>query len=256
MSHSMFTRSRTFNDESAVLVHVNGMIITSNTLPPSPATVRLTPSTAIDPLRIRYGERLRSNEMVSQCESPSGRISSTIPVPSTCPCTKWPPTRPSARIDRSRFTRCSGRSDPSVVTLAVSGPTSACTSPLSAAMTVRQTPLTARLSPGDTSAASAVRMRMRNPPDDVFSSPTLPTASMRPVNISLDKCIGPEQLDLRFDQRRQRPPPPAKQRNAFRPQRYRRHIQLDVVDHIFVPGRGVETGAALEQHTLNPVLRQ
>src|SRR5437870_5470189 len=179
-----------------------------------------------------------------------------MPVPSTCPCTKWPPTRPLASIGRSRLTRCSLRTDPSVVTLAVSGPTSACSSPLSAAITVRHTPLTARLSPGDTSEASAVRMRMRNPPDHVFSSATLPTASIRPVNISLDECIGPEQLDLRFDQRRQRPRPPAKQRNAFRSQGARRHIQLDVVDHIFVPGRRVETGAPLEQHTLNAVPRQ
>ena len=37
--------------------------------------------------------------------------------------------RPSARIGRSRLTCCSPRIDPSVVTRAVSGPMSACTSP-------------------------------------------------------------------------------------------------------------------------------
>ena len=50
-------------------------------------------------------------------------------------------------------------SDPSVVTRTVSGPISACTSFSSARITVRQTPFTARLSPGESSGAIFVPMR-------------------------------------------------------------------------------------------------
>src|SRR6185503_3960319 len=253
MSHSRFTRSWTFSDDSAVLAHVNGMIITSNMLAPSPATVRLTPSTATEPLRMKYGARLRSKDTVSQCESPSGRISSTTPVPSTWPCTKWPPTRPSAAIGRSRFTLWSCRSDPSVVTRAVSGPISACTSPCCAVTTVRHTPLTARLSPGVSTGASVERMRIRNPPAAGISSATVPTASMRPVNISLNECIWPEQFHLRINQPRQRPRPAAEQRHPFGPEHGRRHIELDVIHDIFVPRRRMNLCATLEQHALNPL---
>src|SRR5258705_4764281 len=159
--------------------------------------------------------------------------------------------RLSTRIGRSRLTRCSCCNEASAVPRAVSGPMSACTTPLSAAVTVRQTPFTARLSPGVNSDASVVRTRRRNPDVVVLSSASVPTASMRPVNITFDECIGSQHFHCWIDQRRQRPAAASEQRNAGGPEADWGDVQLDVVNDAFVARRRVDYRSPLEEDALN-----
>ena len=87
-----------------------------------------------------------------------------------------------------------------------------------ATMTVRQTPLTARLSPGASSPASGDAMRRRTPPLVGLRSTSSPTASTRPVNITLNQHIRSERLDARA----RRAPPTrtaARRETARRPAR-------------------------------------
>src|SRR5262245_43809820 len=227
------------------------MIITSNCASPRPATVRLTPSTATEPFRMKYGARSGGNRTVIQCASSWARMSSTRPVPSTWPWTKWPPMRPSARIDRSRFTSCDRRNPPSDVTRAVSGPISAWTSPCSARITVRQTPLTATLSPGASSAARPVRSRSRMPALVPLTSATSPTASINPVNIAFDDHVRSPHRDLRIDQRRNRPRQPVEHGHPRRAEHVRRDEELDVVDEILFPCGPVDRRSAFQQDRLD-----
>ena len=76
--------------------------------------------------------------------------------------------------------------EPSELARAVSGEMSAWTPSVSADTTVRQTPLTERLSPGASSGARVVVKRSRNPAWVGFTSTTSPIASIRPVNITFD----------------------------------------------------------------------
>ena len=69
------------------------------------------------------------------------------PVPSMWPETMWPPNRLSAAMARSRFTGLPGARAPREERFKVSCITSAVKPPLSWAVTVRQTPFTATLSP-------------------------------------------------------------------------------------------------------------
>src|SRR4249919_3980998 len=58
--------------------------------------------------------------------------------------------------------------------------------------TVRQTPLTARLAPGDSAPARSVSMRTRSAPATVVASSTRPVVSMIPVNIELHPAVRPK----------------------------------------------------------------
>src|SRR5204863_3857878 len=91
MSHSRLTTSFTLMLRRFVCSQVYGMICTSNRFSSTPATVRLIPSTEIDPFRTIHAASAPGNLMVSHHDSPSWRISSIVPVASTCPCTKCPP---------------------------------------------------------------------------------------------------------------------------------------------------------------------
>src|SRR5437667_4772727 len=166
---------------------------------------------------------------------------------STCPWTKCPPKRPSARSGRSRFTRLPRSNAPSVVTRSVSGPTSACTSLPSARITVRQTPLTARLSPGASSGASDATIRSRMPAVVGLTSATSPTLSTRPVNISFDQSIRPDRLGARIDQFQRGERPPLEQGHAAGSEHVRRNVEAHEIDEIFVPRGSVHRGAAFQQ---------
>ena len=81
-------------------------------------------------------------------------------MPSTCPWTRWPPSRASRVTGRSRFTGDPATSAPSDERSSVSCMTSAVNSPSPCSTTVRQTPLTAMDAPwtasaGDDRAADA-----------------------------------------------------------------------------------------------------
>jgi len=81
---------------------------------------------------------------------------------------------------------------PSEVTRNVSGETSADTRPPSRAVTVRHTPLVARLSPIASSPTSADSISRRIPPAMGRRPRTIPTSSINPVNIGLQQHIRPE----------------------------------------------------------------
>src|SRR5262245_48492606 len=81
ISHSRLTRSPARSDDNDVCAHVNGMIITCTILFSSRATVRLTPSIAIDPLRITNGSSSAGIRTAIHHDSPSCRIASTTPTP-------------------------------------------------------------------------------------------------------------------------------------------------------------------------------
>ena len=121
-------------------------------------------------------------------------MSSIVPVASTWPCTKWPPSRASARIGRSRFTSAPRRSAPSAVTRAVSGEMSAWTRSTQLATAVRHTPLTARLSPGGDLGRDRRGQTQAEAGGVGFISATSPMASIRPVNIGFGQHIGPQRF--------------------------------------------------------------
>src|SRR5215471_9569758 len=169
------------------------------------------------------------------------------PIPSTCPWTKCPPNRPSARSGRSRFTRVPAENRPSVVTRNVSGPTSAKKSEPSSNVTVRQTPFTATLTPNVNSVVSGEEMRSRAPPLVVCRSTTSPVDSTRPVNIAFRHHIRSERFLAPFDQIARGKLPAVQKFHSPWSKRSRRRIESDVIDDVFGPGCVVHAGATLQQ---------
>src|SRR3954463_10174085 len=114
----------------------------------------------------------------------------TVPTPSTCPWTMWPPSRVAAVTARSRFTPPPTPTSPRLLRRSVSAMTSVVHTPLPSAsvvtpVTVRHTPLTAIESPRDT-PSRARRARMCS---TALSGPSsraarVPTSSTMPVNTS------------------------------------------------------------------------
>src|SRR5437773_2940736 len=141
---------------------------------------------------------------------------------------------------------------PSVVTRTVSGPTSACSSPFSARITVRQTPLIARLSPGDSSPASGDATRSRTPPLVALRSINSPTASTRPVNISLYQDIGTERFHMLLHERSRGKLPSVEQFETAGTNDLRRDVKTHVIDEAFVPRARVHRRAAFEQERSDP----
>src|SRR6185503_6707769 len=133
---------------------------------------------------------------------------------------------------------------------------SACHSSPSAAVTVRQTPFTATLSPGVNSRDSAVRMRTPYPAGTAAMSLTWPTVSMRPVNIAFDQHIRTELLHSPLDQRRRREFTSLEQRDSILPQPHRGNIELDVVNDSGVPSCGMHRRATFQEHAVNALDRQ
>ncbi len=150
---------------------------------PTLATVRLMPSIATEPFsttkRMISGEASR----VMMRAMPSLVRDATVPVPSMCPVTMWPPRRPEASRARSRLTGVPAESEPSAERLSVSGMTSARNAPPRTAFTVRQTPFTAMLSPVRV-PSKTVWARTSSSADwaAFLTAPSVPTSSMIPVN--------------------------------------------------------------------------
>src|ERR1022692_4807612 len=117
----------------------------------------------------------------SQCSA--GLRPVIVPVPSTWPCTRCPPRRPSSRSDRSRFTTAPGPSSPRPDLLRVSPITSAVNAPPDMAVTVRQTPLTAIESPVAVPAVTrGPRTVSLAASPSLSSATTSPSSSTIPVN--------------------------------------------------------------------------
>src|SRR5918998_5035272 len=115
---------------------------------------------------------------------PSGRMSRTLPSPSTWPCTKCPPIRSSARTGNSRLTVAPSPTSASDERRSVSFITSALNAPSAIAVAVRQTPLTATESPSPISGASEVRTARRTPSAPAWTAVTVPRSATSPVNTS------------------------------------------------------------------------
>src|SRR3989441_2484558 len=184
-SASTFVACPDLSRPRVVAPSVYGISITSKLMSPSPATVRLTPSTATDPWGISSGSSSRRGSPIRTRVVDSTRVtSSTVPTPSTCPRTRWPPRAPPNRSGRSRLTGSPGWSRPSVVRASVSGPSSKTTSSSRRSTTVRHAPFTATLAP--TSLPSSVTPAC-TPSRSVVparaSATTVPISSTIPVNI-------------------------------------------------------------------------
>src|SRR5690348_1043039 len=188
MSHSMFTTSPVRISRRFVFALVWGMIANSATPSRQRATVRLIPSTASDPFSATY--RCNSAGMLTPSHqlSPRSANSFTRPTPSTCPCTKCPPSRASAESGSSRLTTSPGLASAKDVLCSVSSERSAQKKSLPISTAVRQQPFTAILDPIFKSesiwAAPANPIRNLPPAPVRFSDSILPRFSMIPVNIS------------------------------------------------------------------------
>src|SRR5438128_12497000 len=106
---------------------------------------------------------------------------------------------------------------------------SAWTSLVSARITVRHTPFTARLSPGDSSLASVVPMRSRTPPLVGLRSINSPTVSTSPVNIAFNQHIGTQRHDATLDEIGRRKRSIRQEGHAVGSERTRRDVEPHVI---------------------------
>src|SRR5438874_2694873 len=193
MSTSRFTTAPSPRSPRFVRRSVSGINDTEKPCSPTEETVRLTPSTATEPFSTMYRARPGPASISSTRANPSARAPSTVPVPSTCPCTTWPPRRSDARSGSSRFTRAPTRTVASDERANVSLMTCAanCSPPTSQA--VRQTPLTAIESPASSSRARGVSIRTVAPASPSSKATTVPRSVISPVNTAAP-CRRPSPL--------------------------------------------------------------
>src|SRR4051794_3360235 len=193
---------------------------------------------------------------------------STAPTPSTWPWTMWPPRRESGFSGSSRLTRDPASSSLSDERRSVSFITSAPKrSPPHRPVAVRQTPLTATLSPSDSSRAKGELIAMRTPSVVVSTEVTVPRSSTSPVNTSPLPQAGADQQvvgDLLAveGQRAQRLgdllDALALQRVArlTAADQQRREEQADLVDLTGVEERARQVRATFEQDRGDPIVTQ
>src|SRR2546427_3259857 len=155
-SPSTCTRSPTRNAPSVVCARVNGIrAICTRSGPGSALIVRLTPSTVIDPWGMHTSRTPRGRRKSHTSTSPPSPPSppswpaarTTSATPSTCPCTRWPPSRSAARSARSRLTRRPRAYSANSVRSSVVSTTCTRNPPGTTFSTARQAPFTARHSP-------------------------------------------------------------------------------------------------------------
>src|SRR4028118_1694427 len=215
----------------------------------------------------------------SQCSL--GERDSTVPPPSTWPCTTCPPRRPPALTARSRLTGSPPARPPRLLRRSVSAITSVDQTDASPSgstpVTVRQTPLTEMESPRDTSCRTRrARMRSTAASDESSRAARVPTSSTIPVNTSapllvprsLPSVPGGPQADLHV---------PAQQGDVAHLQRQRRADRADsqvphqggagaeqlrcqvddgLVDEPGAQERGGQRRAPLEQHPAHVAVEQ
>src|SRR5689334_15896344 len=121
-----------------------------------------------------------------QFSSPSASSDKNSPVPSTCPCTMWPLSRPVGDSGLSRLTREPARRSPRLLRRKVSGARSAENESGRRSTAVRQTPLTAMLAPSVMSFMTVEQRTFRRAPAErVCTDSTAPNSSIIPVNIQV-----------------------------------------------------------------------
>src|SRR5216683_5934156 len=149
---------------------------TSSTL----ATVRLIPSTAMEPFSTTKGWSSSGMSITTSRPAETPFIDLILVVASTWPWTRWPSSNPEAASGSSRLTRAPAFSAPRFVRRSVSGTTSATKVGPDFVTTVKQHPLTATLEPTlSRRAVGACSM----PSLFASASTTVPTPLTIPVNI-------------------------------------------------------------------------
>src|SRR5438552_5379680 len=116
------------------------------------------------------------------CTHSVGAPVTTLPIPSTWPCTRWPPRRSASRSGRSRLTGSPGRRSARLVRESDSSTTSASHQPSPTSTTVTQHPLAAIESPTFASWVTSVAAKRKRLPSRAAS---VPSSSTIPVNIVL-----------------------------------------------------------------------
>src|SRR6266511_75943 len=158
-------------------------------------TVRLTPSTVIDPFSTTYRASSFGTSISMILPGGASLISLTVPTPSTCPWTRCPPRRDSRVTGLSRLTGSPDDSEARELRVAVSGERSNASvipSPLGErSTTVRHTPLTASDAPGPESTETFEHATRKREP----GSTTTPRSSTIPVNIRHHLQVLTDRLD-------------------------------------------------------------
>src|SRR5690606_15640360 len=185
VSASRCTRSPGRRKPSVVARKVNGMSETWMRPGSEIAlTVRLTPSTVIEPRGMVTAATPAGTRMSRSRASSRSATASTVPTPSTCPWTRWPPRRSPTRSARSRFTASPGVNSRKRVRSSEVRTTCALNSPELVAVTVRHAPSTATLSPRPRSSYGAAIVRSSPPSGPGAARRTSPTAVTIPVNMA------------------------------------------------------------------------
>ncbi|SKT85207.1 Uncharacterised protein [Mycobacteroides abscessus subsp. abscessus] len=139
----------------------------------------------IDPFSTTYLATAEGSETRTTSQFSDGERDSTLPVPSTCPCTMCPPSRLLTAAARSRLTLAPAailsrldRASVSPITSVVKTP------PSRTSTTVRHTPLTAIESPCFASSTTRGPSTVRRAESPRSSLPRIsPSSSTIPVNI-------------------------------------------------------------------------
>src|SRR3990172_6145596 len=184
-SASRLTSSPTVIWPSVVFSRVTGIRATLNRSPFNAAMVRLTPSTATDPLGMRYSTSSPGAENSITSEPwPVPLLLKTIPTPSIWPVTKCPPRRWPTDKARSRLTWSPGASRPRAVRFRVSWLISISTFCPTCRAIVRQAPFTETDSPISKGNQASGRDRRKSASRPARrTSKTSPRAPTIPVNI-------------------------------------------------------------------------
>src|SRR6185369_895806 len=204
---------------SVVCSTVCGIRLTVNSQPPSPRsatalTVRLTPSTAIEPLKARKRAGASGAATARSHDSPTRSKRATVPTPSTWPLTRWPSRRSPARSAFSRLTS-PVRSSPLVAArLAAETSTRKRSRAAAIATTVMQAPAIAMLSPSAVDASSQ--------PGGGATVSALPNAGESPSGSTL--TIRPTALTMPVNMRRLSSPPTARAVTDASPRRGRSRV--------------------------------
>ena len=195
ISVSKFTISPSFLFPSVVTSAVCGITDTEKSCAVTAATVRLIPSIVTEPFSTTYRSTSGGASTRIHTALSSRFFSAICPVPSTCPATICPPNLPFAGMARSRFTGLFRLHCASDDRFNVSCITSAVNVSRSKEVTVRQTPLTAMLSPICTSSSTFPAAIVSTAECAPFAtSRIVPISSMIPVNIPYSSCSPPDTL--------------------------------------------------------------
>src|SRR5262245_39881205 len=259
MSTSMLTGSPTAAAPSVVAASVCGIKAMRISGPSSAATVRLTPSTVIDPFWTTNGASSSGRRTVTVAPpSVSGSMAAIRPTPSTWPWPRWPPSRAARVTGRSRLTVAPARTDPRLVRSSVSPLRSNARVSSVRSTTVRQVPFTATDAPIGLSVATSGQRTTSRPPS---SARTAPSSSTIPVNIGLHPDVGTDlvdphqgQIQRRVDRRE--PLPHHGARRAGASDHTRREVLHDAVNGMVTQEAPREGRAAFQEHALDVALAE